>query len=214
MKFTGNRMRRHLLRELAEDNYGIRATIGLVDNLVDVGGNVGMVSMLFRLLHPHGVVMAFEPDPAVYAILCDNTAGLNVATYNEALGDGSMFELVPPEERCCSCIQYRPAEAGNALSAPLDKLMARNPVNLARTMLKVDCECGEKFLMGHKPSEDLLKQFGQISMELHAGYGLTPQDYNNWLGQILTPTHKTRFWSGHRNGRIAYFRAESTSRPA
>ena len=55
--------------------------------IVDVGANIGQFTNAVKLFYPDARVIAFEPDPEVFADLETNTAGLsNVTLHNEALG--------------------------------------------------------------------------------------------------------------------------------
>ena len=115
--------------------------------VLDVGANIGTSAVAFaRAVGPTGKVFAFEPQPAVYNVLCANLAlnGLrNVTPYPYAVGRQQGVAYLPP-------VDY--AEPGNygAVSlaggetpeevgiVPLDGL-GFPPV----TLLKVDVEGGE-----------------------------------------------------------------------
>jgi FkbM family methyltransferase len=58
--------------------------------VVDVGANIGVYTLLFsRLVGEHGQVIAFEPDPILFAVLGENIAlnnARNVTAHQIALG--------------------------------------------------------------------------------------------------------------------------------
>lgn len=59
-------------------------------NIVDVGANIGLLSMTFaRLAGPSGHVFAFEPESELFATLelnCRNNGFKNISCFNMALG--------------------------------------------------------------------------------------------------------------------------------
>jgi FkbM family methyltransferase len=61
--------------------------------VVDVGANIGLYSLLFaRLVEQNGFVLAFEPEPNLFAILrenCTNNNITNVAPFQCALGQAN-----------------------------------------------------------------------------------------------------------------------------
>lgn len=65
--------------------------------VVDVGANVGLYSLLLaRLVDRTGSVLAFEPEPNLFAILCENCASnnaTNVIQFQCALGRESRVAL-------------------------------------------------------------------------------------------------------------------------
>lgn len=70
------------------------------DVAVDVGANIGALTVgMARLVEPGGAVVAFEPQRAVYDILCNNLRlnGLaNVTAFRRAVGSGPGMIHVPP----------------------------------------------------------------------------------------------------------------------
>lgn len=73
-----------------EDISYLRANIKSDDVIMDIGANIGHVSLLLSDLVPFGKMYLFEPHPETYAILKDNISlntGVNVRLYNCALAD-------------------------------------------------------------------------------------------------------------------------------
>jgi len=67
-------------------------------NIVDVGANIGLLSMAFaRLAGSDGHVFAFEPEPELFATLelnCRNNGFENISCFNMALGAKSGTSLL------------------------------------------------------------------------------------------------------------------------
>lgn len=210
MRFTDDATRRCLLKEMALDPYGIKTAAPAMNHLIDIGANAGLVSILFRLLKPSATILAVEPDPKVFDCLIENVAGLDVVSMRKALGDGRDCGLVPRPERTCKCLQYEPGRHVNVVqSATLDRLIEDFRMDHSRTMLKVDCEGGERFLMGHGPSEALMRRMGRVSMELHSTSKTnTAEAYGKWLSGLLGDSHDITLTPNARErGRLALFRA-------
>lgn len=68
-------------------NYGIHLPPNAV--VFDVGANIGLFSLYVKQKFPTSKLYAFEPIPAIYQLLCLNTAafGNSMQTYNCALAD-------------------------------------------------------------------------------------------------------------------------------
>jgi FkbM family methyltransferase len=100
------------LNKYGEIAYGevivLRQLIGPGMTVVDVGANIGVLTVPFaRLVSPGVKVIAFEPQRVIYQMLCGNialNAFENVFAYNSAAGSAVGSITVPP-------VNY--AEAGN-----------------------------------------------------------------------------------------------------
>lgn len=57
-------------------------------NILDIGANIGAVSILLSRLYPKAMIFAYEPDAMNFELLSRNTANRdNIQIYNVALGD-------------------------------------------------------------------------------------------------------------------------------
>jgi len=66
------------LSGLSRDTYGIKKITSESPLLLDVGGNIGFVSVITSLLHPKSQVVVFEPSPLTYFFLRVNLALNNI----------------------------------------------------------------------------------------------------------------------------------------
>jgi FkbM family methyltransferase len=113
------------------------------DVAIDVGANIGALTVpLARLVQPGGAVLAFEPQQAIFDILCNNlrTNGLsNVQAFRRAVGSAVGKIRVPP-------LDYQRADnfGGVALggtSGDEVQLVTVDSLGLPRLrLLKVDVE--------------------------------------------------------------------------
>jgi len=113
------------------------------DVAVDAGANIGALTVaMARLVQPGGVVVAFEPQRAIFDILCNNLRlnGLaNVTVYRRAVGSEAGVIRVPP-------LDYEQTEnfGGVALGGSLGEevnVVTIDSLGLPRLrLLKVDVE--------------------------------------------------------------------------
>lgn len=115
--------------------------------IIDGGANIGMASMRFKQLYPLSRITCFEPQPAIYNLLCKNIEDnklLDVVPVNKALGAGDeRIDFYVSDQGitdCCASID--PIESGctkiSVDSCKLSSFISR-PVDL----VKLDIEGSE-----------------------------------------------------------------------
>lgn len=78
----------HLLELIfVERNYDV-APLGPPRVIVDLGSNIGLSLLFFRLRYPDAALYGVEPDPVAFALLSRNVAGL-ASVQHAAVGDRS-----------------------------------------------------------------------------------------------------------------------------
>lgn len=77
----------------AEEAQLLRKLVGEGTQVVDIGANIGLYTLLLsQLVGNAGRVFAFEPEPNLFSTLCDNcatNAALNVTPFQCAAGDAN-----------------------------------------------------------------------------------------------------------------------------
>jgi FkbM family methyltransferase len=189
MRFLSRTTRNGLFKELIEDNYMLRSGRLPTMDLLDIGANVGMVSLTWRMAHPEVNIAAFEPFPPTLAVLKDNLANMRVAIYDQAIGDGTSMRLKTAGKEC-RCVELEKGEGGSAMrSVSLGDMFAISGLKPETTIIKIDVEGGEKVLVGDTSSEAILNQSAAFLAELHEltdGYSL--DTYHEWL-KVNMPRH-------------------------
>jgi FkbM family methyltransferase len=78
----------HLLELIfVERNYDV-SPLGAPKVIVDLGSNIGLSVLFFRLRYPDAAIYGVEPDPVAFALLSRNVAGLATVRH-AAVGDVS-----------------------------------------------------------------------------------------------------------------------------
>jgi FkbM family methyltransferase len=151
-----------------DDCYRVRALKQAPAVVYDIGANIGMFSIMARMLWPQAEIHALEPVPETFAILETNTAHLHIRRVDAALGTGAVL-----------CIDR------NAHSDGSNRLTATGPGVAIKTMrlaeivgdggpylIKLDCEAAEASIIGDAASERVLANALHWAMEYH----------QNWVG--------------------------------
>jgi FkbM family methyltransferase len=113
--------------------------------LLDVGANVGLVSLLLAQRYPERTVHAFEPNPSTYVTLTDNVAlngAARVCCHEMAVADrtGSLLFDADPNARGTAGIALEPAQYSTSVaSVTLDDFCVSNGIDRIG-FLKVDVE--------------------------------------------------------------------------
>lgn len=176
-------------QEINADDYGLRRLA--TDRpmvVVDVGANVGMVSLALSRLLPHARIYALEPHPVTYRYLVHNlrrNRAANVMAFNVGLSrDGRNLSL-----------SYDATNSGgtSAFVVPTSNTTSARTATLAGfldalcidtvDLLKLDCEGCEYEVLGDGPDADnfLWQRIRQLRGERH-----------EWVGIRPTPTQRKR----------------------
>jgi FkbM family methyltransferase len=115
--------------------------------VIDVGANIGQFTNAIKLFFPAARVIAFEPDPDVFAALERNTARLGgVAMHNFALG-GTTSTLPFHRHRLSTMSSFSPLDNSEDLVDVLNVPVRRLDDVLGDTdqpdLVKVDAEASE-----------------------------------------------------------------------
>lgn len=135
------------------------------DTVVDVGANIGLVSLtLSRLVGEQGRVYAFEPHPRVYEYLLGNIAVNrveNIHAFNVALGDTE--GTVRFADRRRGDDRSSVASDGRGIAVPCHRLDRFDLPAVPLALVKIDVEGYEKFVV--QGAESLLDRVSCIYFE-------------------------------------------------
>ena len=200
-------------RIIFEDIYHIRQyQEGYFDTIFDIGAHIGVFSLFMRMRHPNAKIIAVEPCRETCKYLRQNLTGLGINIEEIALGDGSQLYFSPREHSHSHRFVSRPNENYAVPSMTLPELFAKyRPTH--RYMLKIDCEGGERSLIGDLKAHEILANAKQISIEVHFGYfedRLSWEEYDEWIRTI--PNHSVGYHFSSRKVGVGNYILEKLGR--
>lgn len=164
-------MDRHIFHRIfARDEYHLNGVApGAWDDVVDVGAHIGIFAIRAAPLARR--VLCYEPDPANYALLVENTRRFsNVRPHRQALaGRGGSATLFVSGNPSAHSIHPSPeGRAGAAVSVETVSLSDVFTYNrIARCdLLKLDCEGAEYEVLFSSPP-GLWERIERVAMEYH-----------------------------------------------
>lgn len=192
MYLRGN-CRRILFKELRGDQYYLKS-IGQdsIKYLIDVGANVGLISIMARLLHPNMTIMAIEPHPFVYEKLVENTNNLRINTFNMALGDGSEMYL-KKHRKSDVCNEFSKEKSKftdiTIESLSLFEIINKCKYDVKNLMIKIDCEGAEEYVFLDDDSSKIIRNCKVFSAELHDKGNISLDEKVERFFNIFFKTH-------------------------
>jgi FkbM family methyltransferase len=172
-----------IVSELGKDAYGLRdIPFAPGDVVLDIGANVGIISIILAAFRPQVTVYAYEPVPENFANLRHNiaAAGLEhrIIAHNLAVtGDGGHIEMVvDPENTGSSRAFFSRSEMTEnrrvrVEATTLDEIFARYGIQRCK-LLKMDAEGAE---YGILTSTTMLDRIDFLAAEFHGSPELTRQ---------------------------------------
>jgi FkbM family methyltransferase len=135
--------------------------------IVDLGANIGASSVFFAMMYPEARVVAVEPEPGNFALLCANTEGLAVRCFQAAAASRpGRTRLIDPG---IGAWGYRTATSGPGLEVPqvtLSQIFQEHAeLPYYPFLIKIDIEGGEKDLF--ETETDWVKHTAVVIIELH-----------------------------------------------
>ena len=128
-----------------------------IKRVVDIGANVGFFAVRAHELFPEAAVHCFEPVESTLGMLLRNTVHiLDFFVYNTPLGEPGKIEMLVGRDS---------GENFVTSGASLHQLLSQTGCD-DRTLVKIDCEGGERCLFSEVDYE-LLRRAFQVSMEIH-----------------------------------------------
>lgn len=146
------------------------------DTCIDVGGNIGYVTLLMaRLVGPNGHIVSFEPVPEIFQILEENVrlnCFKNTILERSAVGEGeTTISLISPIgetfSTTASVVGYAVSGESKSITVPstsLDNYVSRT--GLRPTVVKIDVEGAELPVL--RGARKILRQIRPILLvEIH-----------------------------------------------
>lgn len=182
-----------ILAELERDDYRLGDLKG-VDVAVDVGANIGLVSVTLACLGAS--VHAYEPDADNFALLIENAAGWPIMARQEALFDGSPSVSVERNRSGLTRTGHNLYDAAQVTASTLDVAVERGRYV---DFLKMDVEGAEATIIGSATSATF-ERIGVIAMEYHDAADVP------LLARCLATTHHVEVCPKPHKGGMLYAR--------
>lgn len=205
------RCRHILFRELDSDEYFLRRLPPrVIGHFIDIGANVGLISIFIKLLNPNAKVLAIEPHPRVYKDLLANVSNLAIETKNIALGNGKPFYLFK-ERKTDLCNEFTDKYSDN-ISVPSKtfyRIILESSYPIDDLFIKLDCEGGEYYIFGDQDSEKILIKSKVLAIELHPKNEGDPKESSKYLSTLLKNTHnETKIQHSDRTINMIFIRKD------
>ncbi|MDX1530527.1 MAG: FkbM family methyltransferase [Rhodothermales bacterium] len=133
--------------------------------IIDGGANIGLSVLYFKALHPRSRVVAFEPDPAIFAYLERNvrrSGAERVALVPKALAAAEARRAFVEEGSYGS----RLARPGGAENSAVETVRLRPYLYSRVALLKLDIEGAEAEVLAD--CADLLPNVERVALEYHS----------------------------------------------
>jgi FkbM family methyltransferase len=178
---------------VVQDTYGlnkIKETGCNIENIIDIGGNLGVFSVFARETFPKARIISLEAVYDTYLSLQENTKNYNIESYNIAFGDGSKLFLDQCQDHS-GANQFK-KEANNnmsIISKTLPQIFDQLQIQ-GSYLIKMDIEGGEMFLYQNSAAEKILQNSKYFTMEYHnvdmLGYIVDKEMWDRWLMKVFT----------------------------
>jgi FkbM family methyltransferase len=137
--------------------------------IIDAGANIGTASCYFAARFPKAKILALEPDPSNYGMLCRNVAHLSqVIPLQTALWwkPGTLHLVTAGRHKSQVEVREPDAQPGNAEveAVTMGDLIARHGLTFI-DLLKIDIEGAEKSLF--EKADGWIDRVAVIAVELH-----------------------------------------------
>ena len=173
------------------------------DTVIDIGANIGVFSIMMRMLHPKARIIAVEPSNRSLDILRSNLDHMHIEIDARALGDGSVMHLQYGRKKSPMGDWFSPHKkhkySDSVETVPFWMIFEDNDCKIGdKFFVKIDCEGCEQYLVGDIKSENILVRASQVLLEVHFKAPKNPwhgdympefEIYEEWVNDIFSKTH-------------------------
>jgi len=188
------------------------------DTVIDIGANVGVFSMMMKMLHPKAKILAVEPSHRNLKDLEENIKNMEIDLDTRGLGDGSVMYHRYGRKRSPVGDWFVKEDGGSLFSiqtVPFWQIFEENNCKLGNKLfVKIDCEGCERYLIGDKRSEDILATAKQIFLEVHFKaprekvFGRNVLDwvaYNEWIRNVFGKSHTIDYFKSDKHRGFGHY---------
>lgn len=171
----------HVFREqiIRRDCYGLRRTPHPPGIVLDIGGNMGMFSLMARVLYPEARIVCLEPHPETFDRLEWNLRFFDIELHRLALSDAPTVGFRKGGDSGSNST----VAGGDVRGMGLREICKRLNVDPSHTFLKVDCEGGERQIIESMDDSLYLLHFIGAGFEMHYSDGRGAHKWANAISR-------------------------------
>ncbi|MHC4237068.1 MAG: FkbM family methyltransferase [Planctomycetota bacterium] len=192
------------------------------DYIFDLGATFGTFSIIMKARNPDARVIAIEPCYDTFQVLRNRVHGLGIEVQNIALGDGLPCYFVNKNNAYRHlCVPFQSDETSYKVeSKTLTDIFFDSGCSLRdKYFLKIDCEMGERFMIGDFTAEQILLHAVQVGLVIHFrnpgtlnylnyyNYEWNPEyhAYNEWIHDLFEETHEIEYYKSRKKRGYGHF---------
>lgn len=189
------------------------------DCLVDIGACVGEISLKVSKRNNNVQIYCYEPNKINYANLEKATKdNSKFKLFNVALGDGTKMYMRSHKRKDSHVIIKENGEYEVATQRLSDMFQENEIDTTKKVAVKIDCEGGERYIIGHIESEKCLIECEHVIIEVHfkhevIGTDPNPQwqtypsleEYDKWIRDLFDNTHEILYWNESKREGYGHF---------
>lgn len=155
--------------------------------ILDCGANVGLATLFWKYLFPQSRVIAFEPDPLLFAALTDNCAGFSdVELINAAVWDRDGFSDFWFEGSTAGRLEANLVSEHKDGRGKVGTIRLKDHLDRDIDLLKLDIEGAEVAVL--RDCQDDLQRVNRIFVEYHSFAGVAQE-----LHELLAILYRSGF---------------------
>ena len=204
MYTVNNKQKGDVKTVIRKDAYKLRSITPAPDWIIDIGANIGMYSVMARMLYPFSQIVALEPFPEAYQCLEINARCLYIFTDQSALTDGNPCVINKDFGACNTSNSIKTSKEGTIPGLSLKGLFDKYSIPRdCKYAIKLDCEGGEWYLVDDPVSEDVIRGALHCACEVHfkgsRSPDMPPWDiFDKWIHKFDS-THHVLYHQSNKN---------------
>jgi FkbM family methyltransferase len=185
------------------------------DYIFDLGATFGTFSIIMKSRNPDARVIAIEPCRDTFQILQSRVHGMGIEVQDIALGDGRPCYFVDKNNAYRHlCVPSQSEETSYEVkSKSLPNIFYDSGCTLKdKYFMKIDCEMGERFIIGDPVAEQILLNAVQVGLVIHFRnpgtldslnyynyeWNLDYHTYNEWVHDLFKETYEIEYYKSRK----------------
>lgn len=173
-----------------------------ISHVIDIGANIGMFTMAAAVYWPRAYIHAIEPCYETYITLLSNTflfnRSNNIICHCAGFGvDGFVSSTYDNVHRLANIAKPQEKKQDDSIiSYSLPSFFKKFNIE-KEYVIKMDCEGSEKYMIGDRESEEIIRNSLHFGMEAHfqgprshgKDFFATFEEIDTWIRDSFADTH-------------------------